>query len=544
MLASICWAGTTLSPESKPPVTIFQEALSLRGLVLLNGEAPLLSSRDLSAVHGVLVQLAVPGSEERLAEILRCTYINQPLDASLLSALAKTIQAYYRGEGISDVDVLIPEQSVSSGVVQVRIIAWKVGNVTVEGAHWTSKNLLERQLSVSSGDPANNRKVLIGLHAMNRNPFRSVHAIYDRGQSPETIDITLAVEERRQVRVSFAAENNGVKFAGKQRWIAGIDWGNAFGLNHVLSYQYITADRPADFQANSVQYTAPLPNDSTLMLYGGYSRVRPNPEGSQTSDGYSGQASMRFEIPFQAGGGQLHQALWGADYKTTNTVVEYLDLSFAPVAQTINLTQLVGGYQFQYASSSTRFFAKGELFWSPGEWLPDQSNARYNALRKGAKNKWLYARAALDYVLLLPRNFNINLHSLLQYSFDTLVPSEQLGIGGYDTVRGYDERLLSKETGAIISVELRTPPLDFPVRRRWKASWVALAFCDFGWGINRTRLGTWEKYDSILGVGPGLRMQAGQFLHFRGDYGYRLLSLASPATTLGGFFHFSIGLNI
>jgi hemolysin activation/secretion protein len=519
-------------------------AVCLKGLVLLEGNAPLLTGRQLRAVDGVVALLPIPGSQEELQERLSCLYLGQPLDPALVNAIARTIQKYYKDEGEPDVDVIVPQQSLASGIIQLQVVAWKVGAVHIEGDGWTSHSLLEKQLGISPGDPSNNRQLLLGLHAMNRNPFRSVNAIYDRGEAPGTIDLTLAVEERRPMRFYFTAENNGIRFAGTQRWLAGIDWGNAFGLNHIASYQFITANDPSEFQANSLQYIAPLPNDSTLMFYGGYSRVRPKPEGSQSSNGYSGQASLRYEMPFQAGGGMFHQALIGADFKTTNTVVEYLDLAFAPVVQTVNLTQLVGGYQFQYQSSSIRFFAKGELFWSPGGWLPDQSNARYHALRQGAKNHWIYGKAMLDYVQRLPYDFNLNLHSLLQFAFDNLLPSEQLGIGGYDTVRGYDERLLSKETGALFSLELRTPSIRFPDRRKWAWNWVFLAFCDFGWGMNRAPLGTWERYDAILGVGPGVRMQAGSFLQFRGDYGYRLLTLESPETGHGTFFHFSCALNL
>src|SRR5258708_58078 len=44
-----------------------------------------------------------------------------------------------------------------------------------------------------------------------------------------------------------------------------------------------------------------------------------------------------------------------------------------------------------------------------------------------------------------------------QISNGNLIPSEQIGIGGVDTVRGYDNRIANGSEGVFMSEELRTP---------------------------------------------------------------------------------------
>lgn len=546
-------SASTLNGQNEIQPTLNQDDKSIESIpetpricaiVILNGSEPLLADAELENIPTVLIQdVRIPGNQRNFSQMIANQFLGQPLDKDHLAELKQTLLNYYYNHHRKLVEVVIPEQEIVRGIIQIRVFEGQLGAVKVEGNCWTRSSLLKKQLGIKQGDPIDEERIRRALNVINRNPFHVVNAIYDPGKGTSETDITLSVEEKRPIRLYLGGENNGVRFAGRQRWFAGLNWGNAFGLNHIFTYQYITANQISRFQAHTVQYVAPLSNDHILSVYGGYSYVHPKESNSQSSKGYSAQASFRYSIPFAITDGFAHELIFGGDFKATNTVVEYLDVSFAPAVSKVNLTQLMGGYQFQYHSEKANFLAKGELLWSPGSWLPDQSNARYNALRPGATHTWLYGRALVDYTQTLPHNFNINFHSLLQYATNNLIPSEQLGIGGYDTVRGYDERLLSKESGAIISFECRFPALHLASQAKIKDHFVLLAFCDYGWGINRTMMGTWTRADSILGIGPGIRYQFSDFLQARVDWGFRLLTLENPKATWGNFAHISVNIS-
>src|SRR6267142_858329 len=59
----------------------------------------------------------------------------------------------------------------------------------------------------------------------------------------------------------------------------------------------------------------------------------------------------------------------------------------------------------------------------------------------------------------LPRAFTWYTRAGGKYSDSKLVATEVFSLGGYDTVRGYDERVVSGDHGWLLVNELRTPRL-------------------------------------------------------------------------------------
>jgi hemolysin activation/secretion protein len=87
----------------------------------------------------------------------------------------------------------------------------------------------------------------------------------------------------------------------------------------------------------------------------------------------------------------------------------------------------------------------------------------------------------------------------LQVADDSLLPLEQIGVGGRYTVRGYRENLMVRDNGLISSLELRIPV----VRGRAWADYILLApFVDFGKAWNN-KLETPDPKE-ITGSGVGL----------------------------------------
>ena len=66
----------------------------------------------------------------------------------------------------------------------------------------------------------------------------------------------------------------------------------------------------------------------------------------------------------------------------------------------------------------------------------------------------------------------------------------QIGIGGFSTVRGYEERQLNTDDGFILNTEIRTPFLPcFPKswgRKEYSEGLQFLVFLDYGYGRNHT----------------------------------------------------------
>jgi hemolysin activation/secretion protein len=119
------------------------------------------------------------------------------------------------------------------------------------------------------------------------------------------------------------------------------------------------------------------------------------------------------------------------------------------------------------------------------------------------------------------------LRGTLQTSNDNLATSEQIGFGGYDTVRGYDEREINEDGGYLFSTELHTPPIgvgDLFHLPTIKDQLQFLGFWDYGAGYNHEP-GPGERSETCLsGVGVGLRYVINTYFSLRYDYGFQLVN--------------------
>ena len=104
-----------------------------------------------------------------------------------------------------------------------------------------------------------------------------------------------------------------------------------------------------------------------------------------------------------------------------------------------------------------------------------------------------------------------------QYTHDMLVTGEQFGIGGMDSVRGFDEREVTADYGFRGTTEIYTP--DFGGKTGISGARVrALAFVDWG-GVFRINPAPGElQTQHISSTGLGLRLSHGTNFAARVDW--------------------------
>ncbi len=449
--------------------------------------------------------------------------------------LRASIVAFYEKQHHPLVEVVVPKQEITNGVVCVRIAESRVASVDVEGEKYTSPQLLKNYLGLSEGDSIDTTKMRNRLDFMNRNPFRRVDVVYGPGVATHTTDVTLLVDDRRPFRFYAGVNNEGVPTTGRDQFFTGFNLARIFTLDHFFSYQYTAADNFRSFQAHTAQYMALLPWRNVLNIYGGYSSVHVDlPAPSVRNHGYSYQASGRYVVPFGAYNILTHEGSLGFDFKRTNNTIEFSE-TFPMVGSNVNLTQFMARYAGNLAQKKFEFGFEGELFYSPGEMVGDQTDADYQSLRPGAENHWVYGRVMMKYLQKLPYSFFFSTIARGQLSSQNLLPSEQLGLGGFDSVRGYDQRQLNYDSGLISNTELLTP--GFPVfsawkkNKAWKDSLQFLGFFDYGYGGNHLAIPGERKHDYLMGIGPAVRYIIDPWLTARLDLGFKL---HNEATFTGG----------
>jgi len=464
-------------------------------------------------------------------------FLDQPLDKEKLQEIKQAVESHAQARGYPLTIALVEARETTYGSVKIVVVASLVGEISIQGNRWTNKKILQRYVNLKPGDLVNEGKLSSDLNFMNRNPFRSVSAIYSAGKKPKTTDITFASRDQKPWLIYAGAQNNGIVSTGRSRYFTGITFGRMWDADQIFTYQYTTSSDFHKFQAHTIQAVSFFPWKHLLDVYGGYSAVHPDSAFEAVrSHGQSGQASFRYVVPLTYNPRLIHEIGFGSDWKRMNNTVEFSEGT--PIfGKNVNLFQLIASWKGNYRTDTALFDFKAEAVGSPGKWLPDQTNADYESLRPEAKNHWLYGRGFISYLQNLPKDFSLYFDAWGQLSSTNLLPSEQLGIGGADTVRGYNERELNKDVGLITNFEARSPPIKV-LGHRWKNikdQLQFLVFYDFGFGTNHTPIPGEPKRQYLMGTGPGIRYLIGTNLNVRLDWGIRLHT-HNP----GSLLHFSV----
>lgn len=551
LCSALFCASSPFLPHDKRHLSDSQVTkLTFQGLILLPSQEDL-NPAGYENVHGVLAyKIDLPGSVVSLKKELR-PLIGKPLDEDTLAELKRRVQNYYHHNHHPLVRVTIPEQDISAGVVQMIVKESQLGKVEVKGNKWFSKKSIEKQIRLQEDENLASDVLDQDLWWLNRNPFRQVDAVYLPGEKPGTTDIELLVHDRFPLRTYFGIDNTGNDVTGNNRLFIGVDWGKVFWTDQRLSYQFVTSSDFTRFYAHTLYYEAPLPWRHLLNIYGGYSHVDadytiPNVKGTHFhTKGWSMQASLRYTIPLKPMRSFLHQVIGGFDFKRTNN---NLALGGRPVISdnNVNLTQFMLGYNLGYEVDPLTLSFEIEGFYSPGQWVADQSNADYQSLRSYSKNDYVYARSA--FVLIWDFYQKWTFHTTLRWQLASinLLPSEEYGVGGYNTVRGYKERIVNGDNVFILNLEVRTPPVSIfnPLAgyKKFHDEFVFLVFFDYGFQQVKRPVTDQNKTNNLASIGPGVRYQVTPYLTFRADWGFQLHRITDPSVSGGPHQRLSFSL--
>jgi hemolysin activation/secretion protein len=542
-LACLCaGAQGTLQAQQAAAQPIQPGAENIRGIVVVS-KLEDVNTAGVSGIKGVVVKgpdfLRRPDFEKLLSQ-----HLGSALTETSLAAMQTNVIRYCRARGHLVVDVFYREQDIVEGTIQVAVLEGKVGKITVanEGRKWFSDSLILREVSLKPGDVVIEKKLDADLNWLNRNAyqslgyfddsFRDVTASFKQGQLGET-DVQLTVDDRCPVRLFGGIENSGIQAIGENRLFAGVNLADFFRLDHRLNFEYITDTSFERLKEGILSYTIPLPWKHEFSVFGAYANLFPDMSvykgdiGQFRNDGTFWQVSGRYSIPLPAIRDYEHEFAVGFDFKRTDSPLLFVGAGLPGLLRTnsIDVAQFVASYSGRLRDTwgGTAFSLQG--FYSPGELSVHNNQAQYSEFAPGTDPDYFYGRLELRRETLLPARFSWFTRAVGQMSDAKLVATEVFTLGGYDTVRGYDERIVSGDQGWLLSNELRTPrmPLGNITHQKDAVDWIqGLVFFDYG-GVYTRNMQPLQRYNEILAsVGLGLRFQVADNLRVRFDYGWQL----------------------
>ncbi len=545
-LTLLGFAFTSYAEEPHVPETVREEQseeTSIRVILLVpNNEA--LKDLDTAPLSGVVNRnVQLPGNSQKFLDELEIKYLGQPLTQEEMTKIKRAIIRYYRSENHPAVAVRFVQKGGQEGIAVFIISEAKIQNVSSQGpdraSSRASKEHLEKYYDIQTEEYVAQDVLLNNVDWQNRNPFRRTIVPFPQGSEAGTSDLKFWSEDRFPVRFFAGADNSGTKFTGRTRLYGGLTWGHVFGADDLLHYQYTINPTIDKFQSHYGTYIYFLPSKHILNVFATYSTTDPDIRGFH-GKGTCVQASFRYTVPLLPLYGPLKQEITaGADYKNTNTNLFFIDSSHPIHSRRVNIAQLVLNYSFERTWTRNEVEFALETFLSPGRtfWLANQSNSAYHTLRPHAKNWYGYGRLTVGDVYQLPRCFSIAGLLRVQASFTPLLPTEQFGLGGYNTVRGYHERAFNADEALCANFEIRSPSLH--LMKRCQDELIFLGFIDYGLGFNLEPTKGYPSSGHLLGAGPGVRYQIDTHFSARADYGFRLHKVSGDRSG-GGVAHVGV----
>ena len=208
----------------------------------------------------------------------------------------EALETAYRKAGFGAVQVFLPEQELEGGVVLLRVVESRIGQVEITGnKYFDTANIRRSVPALKEGQTPNSRALADNLRAANESPVKQARVVLRPSSTPNEVIAKVEVEDQSPWRVFSTLDNTGTNETGRTRLGVGLQHANLFNRDHVATAQYITSPEAADRVAiYSLGYRLPLYGlGDSIDVFAGYSDV--DAGTTETPAGplqFSGQGSV------------------------------------------------------------------------------------------------------------------------------------------------------------------------------------------------------------------------------------------------------------
>ena len=488
-----------------------------------------------------------------------------PMSLADIEVFRQRLLLDLREDGYVFSTVSVYKNSLNFGFLKFRVHVGDKGNVTVVGNRWHTAKQILNAASWKTGEQFNYRKLYDQLFNINTSPdvrvdTKLVPTVDKKGR--RIIDLELNVIDRVPIHGSINLNNSGVKETSDWRLRSTIQDLNLTRRKDILTLEWLTD--PKDLQnvnAFSGSYFLPTQKNSSYTLFGGWSEseitdVAPEidvfGEGYYMGMQYSKVLKSNEDYTFDASISWFLQSVDNFNKisgQTDTNSLRDIDLSMPSLTIGYSAKKFddLGGKNYIANTIQANFAGKfsssnEDKFGDPstgldGDFVFDRFQfARFQKLYSGENE---------------PGKWTLFLRFDAQITNNSLISAVQKGFGGVNSIRGYQEREVSADSGFTGSLELRTPLISnfVPVLETseeyqrnnpedWKVHRLQfVSFLDFGRSDQNEPLLGEEKSELFSSIGAGMRVALTKFSQFRLDLALPLDKTDESDTIRG---HFSV----
>ena len=453
------------------------------------------------SVKKIVVMGSTVFSDQEIAAITS-PYENRDITMEDLETLRKALTILYINKGYVNSGALIPDQTVTEGTVTYQIIEGKLTQIDVEGTKWFSKTYLKDRIALGAGTPVNIGPLQNRLQLLQQDPrIERLHAEMKPGIRPGESELNVMVEEKPPISATFAFNNYQSTSVGAKRGLMTLEHQNITGHADTLSLTYGRSEGLNPMIDAWYQVPLTVYDTSLFIRYrrNDFDVVDPTFKPLDiVNNSVSYEATLRQSV-YRSLSQEL-ALLLSLEHERDKTYMLGEPFSFYPgVENGLSVVHPLRFSQEWTYRTQRQVFAVHSRF----SFGLDAAHATINSddLPDGRFKTWLgqfqWARI-LDIL-----DTQVLFRADAQVSDDSLLPMEQVSIGGRYSVRGYPENFLVRDQAFITSLEARVPIVK---NMAWADYIQVCPFTDYGTGNNRD-LPTGDPKE-ISSAGLGLRWAA------------------------------------
>lgn len=422
-------------------------------------------------------------SQEEIAAVTSA-YIGRQVTVKDLQEMAGKITDLYREKGYMTCGAVLPPQRIHEGVVEIRLIEGKTGEVTVTGNRHTKESYITGRLGLKPGEIANVDKLNRNLRWFHGTNDLQLRVVMKPGTQEGTTDYEIMAFEPKNQSVTLYVDNDGYETSG--RWREGLFYNmrSLTGNRDALRASFI---RSQGTKAWSFGYSFPISNRG-MRLDLNYASNRTKVTSGELKplgvEGNSTSYSLTWRVPVHITEHSRHEA--GLQYirqtaKTelghgTNLVVPWVNDKIQRIIPYVSFTHY-GNSTVLYHKHSFVLAKRSDI-----DGISDTAKLyRLSSFWQKRYKSGQFWQARLDG----------------QWgSSDYMASSDRFFIGGVNSVRGYEEGFIGGDRGLAAGIEYHIP-LD-------KAKHFSI-FPFFDWGT--VGGDTAPEHRTLMSAGAGLEVR-------------------------------------
>lgn len=454
-----------------------------------------------------------PLSAEKTKAILD-NYLGEHEGIEGLEAASNDLEDALKQAGFSFIRVILPPQSISSGVIKLKLVEFPIGKVEVTGnKHFSNENILRAVPDLATGKTPNLKKLNRSLDLANRSPVRKTKLSFAPDNREAKINATLRVIDKSPLEFFVLANNTGNDNTGDYRTGVGVKHHNLFGLDHGITFSYTTSpSEVSKIKQYGLNYRLPLYRLGDELNF-----------FVSDSDSNIGTIADGFEVK---GAGKVYGINYSHFFEKSKDYQHQLDVS---VQDKLFVTDLsfqgtpigndVRSRPLEIKYTGRRLLEKGNMNFFLGYRinLPGGSKSNdsdYNAARQGADSNWSTAIVGGNVSYPLPQKWFLNASFNAQMSNEPLISGEQFGFGGSASLPGFEEREVIGDSGYSGKLELFMP--------RFKNGAQLFTSYEQGKVTRENLLASELAPSSVSSIGLGVSSPLGKKCLGRAQFGYVL----------------------